>query len=84
MFTEDKVTEIFCLADDFKHFFDSEMKKCVIEEENATQKRQYHRDFKMSRTEIMVILIMFHCSGHRCLKHFYLHYVSKHHRHGIR
>ena len=32
----------------------------------------------MSRAEIMVILIMFHCSGHRCLKHFYLHYVCKH------
>ena len=78
MFTEAKVTEIFCLADEFIHFFDLEMKKCVIEEENANKKRKYHRDSKLSRAEIMVILIMFHCSGHRCLKHFYLNYVCEH------
>ena len=29
----------------------------------------------------MVILILFHGSGYRCLKHFYLEHVSKHLRH---
>ena len=29
----------------------------------------------------MVIIILFHNSGYRCLKHFYLEYVSKHLRH---
>lgn len=27
MFTEDNVTEIFCIADDFCKFFDAQMKK---------------------------------------------------------
>ena len=26
MFTEDKITEIFCIADDFCNFFDAQMK----------------------------------------------------------
>ena len=29
MFTEDKVTKIFCIADDFCNFFDAQMKKYV-------------------------------------------------------
>ena len=29
MFTEDKITEIFCIADDFCNFFDAQMKKIV-------------------------------------------------------
>ena len=29
----------------------------------------------MSKAEIMVIIILFHSSGFRCLKHFYKEYV---------
>ena len=29
MFTEDKITEIFCIADDFCNFFDAQMTKRV-------------------------------------------------------
>ena len=35
----------------------------------------------MSKAEIMVIMILFHSSGYRCLKHFYLEKVCKHMRH---
>ena len=31
MFTEDKITEIFCIADDFCNFFDAQMKKKIPE-----------------------------------------------------
>src|SRR3712207_6536277 len=44
-------------------------------------KRKYHRDFTMSKAEIMLIMILFHDSGYRCLKHFYLEKVCKHLRH---
>ena len=37
----------------------------------ADKKRQYHRKSTMSKAEIMVIMILFHDSGYRCLKHFY-------------
>ena len=38
MFTEDKITEIFCMADDFCKFFDAMMAKYTIKE---AKKRAY-------------------------------------------
>ncbi len=35
----------------------------------------------MSRAEVMLILILFHSSGYRCLKHFYLEKICKQMRH---
>ena len=35
----------------------------------------------MSKAEIMLIMILFHDSGYRCLKHFYIEKVCKHLRH---
>ena len=78
MITEDKVTEIFCIADDFCKVFDAQMAKYTFKTE---RKRKYHRASRMSKAEIMVIMILFHSSGYRCLKHFYLEKVCKHMRH---
>lgn len=78
MITEDKVTELFCMADDFCKFFDAMMKKYTLKSDN---KRAYHRDSTMSKSEIMLIIILFHDSGYRCLKHFYVEKVCKHLRH---
>ena len=47
----------------------------------STTKRKYHRDSTMSKAEIMLILILFHDSGYRCLKHFYQEKVCKYMRH---
>ena len=68
MITENKVIEIFCMADDFCKFFDTMMTKYTLP---STTKRKYQRDSTMSKAEIMLILILFHDSGYRCLKHFY-------------
>ena len=78
MITEDKITEIYCMADDFCKVFDAKMKKYKIQPQN---KRKYHRDSTLSKSEVMVIMILFHGSGYRCLKHFYLQHVCKHQRH---
>ena len=69
MITEDKVTEIFCMADDFCKFFDAMVAKYTLK---PTGKRKYHRDSTMSKAEVMLIMILFHDSGYRCFKHFYL------------
>ena len=69
MITEDKVTEIFCMADDFCKFFDAMTAKYTLK---PTGKRKYHRDSTMSKAEVMLIMILFHDSGSRCFKHFYL------------
>lgn len=78
MFTDTKVTGIYCLADDFCKFFDSLLERYSLEDISSKKKRKYHRDPKMSKAEIMLILIMFHASGYRCLKHYYLQYVCVH------
>lgn len=78
MITESKVIEIFCMADDFCKFFDTMMSKYTLP---PTTKRKYHRDSTMSKAEIMLILILFHDSGYRCLKHFYQEKVCKYMRH---
>ncbi len=78
MLTEDKVTELFCMADDFCKFFDAMMEKYTLQ---SDKKRRYHRNSTMAKSEIMLIIILFHDSGYRCLKHFYLEKVCKHLRH---
>ena len=78
MITEDKVTKLFCIADGFCKFFDAMMEKYTLK---ADKKRQYHRKSTMSKAEIMVIMILFHDSGYRCLKHFYIEKVCRHMRH---
>ena len=78
MITEDKVTEIFCMADDFCKFFDAMVAKYTLK---PPGKRKYHRDSTMSKAEVMLIMILFHDSGYRCFKHFYLEKVCKHLRH---
>lgn len=81
MFTEDKITEIYCIADDFFKLFNDQMKKHAIRDGNIPPKRRYHRESTMSETEVMTIMILFHASGYRCLKHYYLRYVSVNLRH---
>ena len=67
MITEDKVTEIFCMVDDFCKFFDAMVAKYTLK---PTGKRKYHRDFAMSKAEVMLIMILFHDSGYLCFKQF--------------
>ena len=63
MSTEDKVTEIFYMADDFCKFFDAMIAKYTIK---PTGKRKYHRNSTMSKAEVMLVMIPFHDSGYRC------------------
>ena len=70
--------KIFCIADDFCKVFDAQMAKYTFK---AERKRKYHRESRMSKAEIMVIMVLFYSSGYRCLKHFYLEKVCKHMRH---
>lgn len=57
MLTEDKVTELFYIADDYCNFFDAMMEKYTLQSEG---KQRYHRQSTMSKTEIMLIMILFH------------------------
>ena len=59
-------------------FFDAMTAKYTLK---PTGKRKYHRSSTMSKAEVMLIMILFHTSGYRCFKHFYLEKVCKHLRH---
>ena len=81
MFTEDKVTEIFFMADEFHKVFCRMLDKYSLNTPKTAGKRPYHRAGRLSVPEIMTIMILFHNSGYRCLKHFYLNEVCVNLRH---
>ena len=60
MITEDKVTELFCIAHDFCKYFDAMMEKHTLK---APSKRKYHRDGTLSKAEVMLIQI---CPSRAC------------------
>lgn len=70
-FTEDKVTEIFYLADEFCQEFDARVHPYIIG--NAPKKKP-----RMSQSEVITILVLFHLGGFRNMKDFYTGYVLKH------
>jgi len=73
MLTQDKITEIYCIADEFCKNFDQEVKK-ISEEGKHTR----NRSCEMSESEIMTILIMYHFGGFDNFKFYYQHYIYIH------
>ena len=69
MIAEDKVTEIFCIADDFCKEFEHEIAKNAVEPSPEARKRRRRR--RMSDAEIITILICFHYNSFRNFKHYY-------------
>ena len=56
MITENKVIELFCMADDFCKFFDAMTAKYTLK---PIGKRKYQRRSTMSKAEVMLIMIFF-------------------------
>jgi len=71
MISNDKVTEVFVLVDEFCIDFRKYTDKFLIGNKPKRKPR-------MSTSEVMTIIILFHLSGVRTFKHFYLGYVCKH------
>ena len=74
--TKNKITEIFCIIDDFCQEYDKEIARMSICESDGRKHR--NRKWTMSRSEIMTILIYFHFNTFRNFKHYYLFYVKVH------
>ena len=75
MISNDKVTEIFCTVDDFCKQMTQILNENSIESNNTVKKR--HRKCKMSDSEVITIMVLFHLKGYRCLKHFYINHVKQ-------
>jgi hypothetical protein len=70
-FTEDKITEIFYLADEFCKEFDAYLSAKIIG-------NKHKRKPTMTVSEVVTITVLFHSGYFRNMKHFYLNYVQKH------
>ena len=69
--SDSKITEIFYLVDEFCLSFEKSVQKHLIGNKPK-------RTPKMSCSEVITIMILFHSGGFRNMKHFYLFYVQKH------
>lgn len=67
----DKITDIFYLIDEFCLEFDRTIKPHTLG--NAPKRKP-----KMSISEVITLMVLFHQGGYRNMKHFYLCYVGKH------
>ncbi len=73
--TTANLIEIFCLMDEFCKYLKPVLKKRMVENPD---KRCRNRPCKMSDSEVMTILGLFHLMRHRDPKTFYLGYVCSH------
>jgi hypothetical protein len=66
-----KITDIFCVVDEFCNDFDKTTEPYLLGKPSK-------RPPVMSKSEVISICLLFHLSGFRCFKHFYMFYVQRH------
>ena len=72
MINKDKVTEIFCIIDEFDKNLDGELKKNLrLPNQDGNGKRYRNRKGRLSESEIMTILICYHFGTYRNFKEYY-------------
>lgn len=74
-----KLLKTLCSIDDFHLVFEPALRKRQI----STRKKTRNKKSTMSMSEIVSITVLFHLSGMRTFKHFYLFYVQKHLKQGF-
>jgi hypothetical protein len=67
----DKITDIYSIVDEFCKNFEEQTSSFLLGNKSK-------RPPKMSSSEVITITLLFHLSGFRTFKHFYLYYVQKH------
>ena len=74
-----KVTEIYCIADDFCKEYELELNKKALSLSNPSPNapKTRNRKGRMSDAEMITILVFFHSNTFRNFKHFYLFYVCR-------
>jgi hypothetical protein len=76
MLSENKITEIYFIIDEFCKEFDKTISAHSLNKKEVPKKR--NRKFILSDSEVMTVLVLFHAMGFKNLKHFYLFYMGKH------
>lgn len=78
MLTLDQITELFFLVDEYCIHFENNIQNCLTKLPSVNQKLTRIKPSSMSPSEVITIMIAFHQSDFRTLKHFYKEYVCKH------
>ena len=77
MITKDKVTEIFCIIDEFdKNLSAGFAKNLRLPSHNSDGKRYRNRKGRLSESEIMPIWVCYHFGAYRNFKEYYLNCVK--------
>lgn len=72
--TDYKITELFCVIDDFCKHFEAENGGKLLLGDDTTKRRR--RKASLSDSEIMTILLYFHFGTFRKFKHYYLFFIK--------
>lgn len=79
MITADKVTEIFCIIDEFSKNLDEELRKNLcLPYPVPSEKRTRNRKGRLSESEIMTIMVCYHFGTFGNFKHYYVHFIQIH------
>ena len=77
MITNDKVTEFFCIIDEFDKNLSAELAKNLrLPSHNSDGKRYRNRKGRLSESEIVTILVCYHFGTYRNFKEYYLNWVK--------
>ena len=74
MTTGYKVTELFCIIDEFCKHFNAENAGNLLEDNSGVKRRR--RQASLSDSEIMTILLYFYFGTFRNFKHYYLFFIK--------
>lgn len=73
--TNDKITDIFCIVDDFCKEYSQEIKSHKKLPDTRSKKSR-NRKHEMSDSEMITTLILYHLGSSKNFKHFYLFYIG--------
>ena len=73
---DSNIVDIFYLVDEFCKEFDKAKEGHILHKECSKKPRK--RQFRMSDSEIITIMIYFHLKQFRNIKHFYINYIQTH------
>ena len=76
-FSENKMVEMYYIIDEFCTQFNRTMQQSCLED----GRRHRNKPSRLTDAEVILILILFHMGGYKCLKHYYVNYICKHCNH---
>ena len=76
MINTDKIIEIFFFIDEFYKDFQEVIKGHILTKD--TSKKHRNKPCRLSDSEVITMMVLFHLGQFRNLKHFYLFYIQKH------